>query len=122
MAEKKERERLVFSPEEQDRMLMKDGKKYRLLKETVEGGHIKEVIFEEVDESVMSEKMDKIADYLVSASQIDAKMIIKDLLKQMSTDEIDKLEKQVKREEPVVIVPGCLSLKIGKRRIIEVVP
>ncbi len=121
MIKQEERERIVFKPDEEDRVILKDGKKYRLLKETVEGGHIKEVIFEEFDESAMGERMDKIADYLVSASKIDARMIIKDLLKQMDTDAIGKLEKQVKRQEPVVIVPGCLSLKIGKRRVIEVI-
>ena len=119
--ETKERERLVFSPDEEDRIITIDGKKYRFLKETMAGGHIKEVIFEEFDEDVLNEKMDKIADYLVSASKIDAKMIIKDLLKQMRTEQINSLERQVKKEEPVVIVPGCLSLKIGKRRVIEII-
>ncbi len=117
----KERERLVFTPDEEDRIITKDGKKYRLLKETLKGGHIKEVIFEEFDEDALNEKMDRIVDYLVSASKIDTRMIIKDLLKQMRTEEINSLERQVKKEEPVVIVPGCLSLKIGKRRVIEIV-
>ncbi len=124
MSDKKAKERLVFTPEEADRTLIKDGKKFRLLKEVIENEHVKEVIFEEVseeDEKALDERQDKIAEYLVSASNIDAKMIIKDLLKQMNSTMIDKLEKQVKREEPVVIEPGCLSLRIGKRTRIEVV-
>lgn len=121
MNDKKERERIIFTPDEEDRIITKDGKKYRLLKETIEKGHIKEVIFEEFDEAALNEKMERIAAYLVSATKIDAKMIIKDLLKQMRTDTIDRLERQVMKKEPVVIVPGCLSLKIGKRTVIEVV-
>ena len=111
------KDRIVFTPEESDRILTIDGKKYRMLKETFSGGHIKDVIFEEFNEEEINKKIDDIAEYLISKSGLDSKTIIKDLLKQMQTIELDKLEKLVIKEEPVEIVPGCLSLKIGKRMI-----
>lgn len=111
------KERLVFSPGAEDRTLEKDGKKYRMYKETTEGHHLNGVIFEEFDEKELDEKIKKIAEYLTTASKLDAKLIVKDVLRRLDTSTLEKIENQVKREEPVEIVPGCLNLKIGKREI-----
>ena len=117
MPEKKNKERLIFTPGAEDRILEKDGKKYRMFKETTEGHHIKGIIFEEYNEKELDEKIDKIAEYLTTASKLDAKMIVKDVLRRMDTSTLDKIENQVNKEEPVDVVPGCLNLKIGKREI-----
>ncbi len=112
-----EKERITLSPASNDKILTKDGKKYRLLREVIENGHIKEVIFEELDEAAYETQLDEITSYLIEKSGLDAKTILKDVLKQLDTDYLNKLSREVKKESPVEIVPGCLSLKVGKRRI-----
>ena len=111
------KERIILEPSEKDRILLKGGKKFRMLKETIENGHIKEVIFEEIDEPEYEKQLDDIASYLVEKSGLDAQTIIKDVLRQSSTEYLNMLSKEVKKESPVKIVPGCLSLKIGKKTI-----
>ena len=113
----KQRERLTFDPDEKDQILRKDGKKYRLLKTTVKDGHIKDVIFEEIDEPEYEAMLDKIASYLVDKSHIEAKTIITDVLRQSDTSFLNKVMLEVNKGSPVDIVPGCLSLKIGKKKI-----
>ncbi len=114
------KERIIFEPNEKDQILLKDGKKFRMLKEVVENDHVKEVIFEEIDEPEYEVMLDKIASYLINKSGLDAQTIIKDVLRQSSTGYLNKLSLEVDKESPVKIVPGCLSLKIGKR-IVEIV-
>lgn len=112
------KERIIFKPREEDQILLKDGKKYRFLKETMkENGHVNEVIFEEINEVEYEDQLDRMASYLIEKSGLDAKTIIKDVLRQSSTNELNKIENEMKKESPVEIVPGCLALKIGKRRI-----
>jgi len=112
------KERIIFEPREQDQILLRDGKKYRFLKETMkENGHINEVIFEEIDETEYEEQLDRIASYLVDKSTLDAKAIVKDILRQSSTSELNRIDNEIKKESPVDIVPGCLALRIGKRTI-----
>ncbi len=113
----KQRERLVFDPDEKDQILRKDGKKFRLLKTTVANGHIKDVIFEEIDEPEYEIMLNKIASYLVDKSHIDAKTIIIDVLRQSDTDFLNKVMREVEKGSSVDIIPGCLSLKIGKKKI-----
>jgi inorganic pyrophosphatase/exopolyphosphatase len=113
----KKREILKFDPNERDQLLRKDGKTYRLLKTTVENGHVKDVIFEEIDEPEYEAMLDKIATYLVDKSHIDAKTIITDVLRQSDTSFLNKLIIEVDKGSQVDIVPGCLSLKIGKKKI-----
>jgi len=115
------KERIILEPSEQDRMLLRDGKKFRMLKETIENNHIKEVIFEEIDEAEYEAQLNKIASYLVSKSGLDAQTIVKDLLRQSSTAYLNRLEKEIKKEPPVEIIPGCLALKIGKKDIIQII-
>lgn len=112
------KERIVFKAGEQDLTLAFGGKRYRLLKEIGKKGvDRRDAIFEEIDEKEISDKIEKIADYLVSASKIDAKTIVAEVLSRLSTDTLNRIGNQVERGEPVETVPGCIKLKIGRRSI-----
>lgn len=112
------KERIILEPDEKDRILVRDGKKFRMLKETIENGHVKEVIFEEINEDEYENQLDKISSYLINKSNLDAKTIIKDILRKESSESLNKLEREINNKSPPVeVVPGCLSLKVGKRII-----
>lgn len=111
------KERIIFEPEAKDQILLKDGKKFRLLKQTIENGHIKEVIFEEINEPEYETQLEEISSYLINKSGLDAQTIVKDILRQLDSGYLNKLSIEVKKESPVEIIPGCLSLKIGKKKI-----
>lgn len=113
-----EKEKIVFKPRQEDRFFEKDGKAFRMRKEIIgKDQHCKKVIFEEVDEEEWQNRRDKLANYLVNESGLTATMVVEDLLKQMSLDELEKIEKQAKAKQKVRIKKGCIGLIIGRTNI-----
>lgn len=111
------KDRLVFKPTDDNTVLVKDGKKYRLLREKVIGDNVIECVFEEFDEQEINPKIERISKYLVERSGLTITDIVKDLLKEIDTKTLNKIEMQVDRREPVVAEHGCLNLVIGKRKL-----
>ena len=77
--------------------------------------HIDYVIYEEVDTSKYNKKLDFIKNKLKSS--ITKERIIEEILKEMSTKEIDRIHRLLNKGATVKRQDGCLGIKIdgGKR-------
>lgn len=109
---------LNFSPDDGERELVLNGKKYRLKEEQFKrDGHLKNIVFTQIDEKQYNADLDSVVEYLLDGSGISAQDILKDVLKKLSLKELDKIKHQVKKKDKVKIKKGCLSLKLGKTEI-----
>lgn len=123
-----EKKKIIIKPETKDRVIIIDGRKYRLLQEIMKGDHVQEAIFQEFDEKQWETDIDNISEFLVSETGITAKRILKDVLNGTDMITIEKIKREIERimEErrrmsrvhlPPRIKRGCLNIKIGKIEI-----
>jgi len=113
-----EKERIVFKPDVEERVLVKNGKKYRLIEEVVgKDGHLKKVVFEEFNEKAYNKRIDKLTNYLIKESKISIDDVIKNILLCIDVKTLEKLEKKMKKKVKVKVKKGCLGLKMGNADI-----
>lgn len=112
------KKRLVFMPDVQDKVLIKDGIKYRMIEEVGgKDGHVKKVIFEEFDEADFNKRIDALAEYLVNESGLSAKDVLVSVLNGQAVNSIERLEQKMKKHRRVKIKKGCLNLRMGNAEI-----
>jgi len=116
--ETKKKERIVLRPDVHNRVLIKNGKKFRVIEE-IRGAddHIKKVVFEEFDEEAHNQRIDKLAEWLVDESGLTVETILKYALKQLALSDLIDLEKKMRRKAKVEVTRGCMGLKIGNFEI-----
>ena len=76
------------------------------------------MIFEEIDEKKYNERVNKAAEYL--AKDIEAKDIVASVIKDISIDELEALEKRIKKNAKVKKKKGCFNLVIDGMEILIV--
>ena len=114
----RKKERLVFLPDVRERVLIKDGKKFRLIEEVIgKDEHVKKVIFEEFDEEKHNRRIEKLTNYLIAESKISIKDVIKNILMSVELKTLDKFEKKMKKKVKVRIKKGCVGLQFGNEEI-----
>lgn len=112
------KERITLQPDVHERVLIKDGKKFRLVKEVVgKDHHVKKIIFEEYDEKDWNKRVNKLVTYLANKSKLSTKDILKSVINSVTYKELGKLEKEMKNKSKVKIQKGCIGLKMGKAEI-----
>ena len=118
MGEINKRERIVFKPEVGERVMVKDGKKYRMVEEVIgKDQHVKRVIFEAYDEQDWKKRVDRLADYLINKSHIGIKDVLKSVLNSVDMKTLERLEKKMNQRVKVKVKHGCLALTMGNANI-----
>ena len=123
-----EKKKIIIKPETKDRMIIVDGKKYRLLQEVMKGDHVQEAVFQEFDEKQWETDIENISEFLVTETGLTAKRIVKDVLNGTDMATIEKIKQEIERIHnerisgirpylPPRIKSGCINIKIGKIEI-----
>jgi len=114
-------ERIVFKPDVDEKVLIKDKKQYRLIKQVIgKDKHTKEIIFEEITpkfKEAWDKKINELTDYLIKQSKIEIKDVIKNILNSLDLETLNRLERKMKQKIKVKLKRGCLGLTIGNAEI-----
>ena len=74
-------------------------------------GHLSKVIFKKVNPKDIEERIDKVIDVLVDT--VDKRAVLRSALKDLPLNELEKIERRLKKKVKIKEVKGCYGLKIG---------
>ena len=95
-----------------ERFMIRDGKYYVHLGEVKgSGGH--KLLFKEVNKKAFEKELMKLSKELVKKSKIKAVKIVFEALRQLPYNEIQKIERNLKKKKPVTAEEGCLTIEVG---------
>jgi len=106
-----ERMKVEINPEEKYHVI--DGKVYKISKQTVKkkSDHLSRVILVEVDKDEYDKRVTDIID--VIAPVLDVRDILRDILRDLPLNEIEKIERRILKKVEVKQKKGCVNLMIG---------
>ena len=110
-------DKIAFVFQEGHKVLEIDGQKFKLEKVTEKrDGHVGRLIWTKFDEEDFDKKVDYVVKELINRSGIDAETILKDIIRNGSIRNLNKVHDKLKAKEPVKVEKGCLGLVVGKGR------